>query len=118
MIIHAQTNIQITFGYHKQNFTLKEIDKIVQRDNFGYGLEKDIEAIQSLYDLLKDALLYLPPLHSIIVIADHEIMIISSHNWLSNKGASTQTKQETSCTIHDKEAINYVIERFFEKDIY
>ena len=51
----------------------------------------------------------------ILVIADHEMMIISSHNWLSNKGASTQAKQETSCTIHEKEAINYVIERFFEK---
>lgn len=110
--------IQITFGYHKQNFTLKEIDKIVQRDNFGNGLAKDIEAIQSLYNLLKDALLYRPPLHSKIVIVDHEIMIIGSHNWLSNKGASTQAKQETSCIIHDKEAINYVIERFFEKDIY
>lgn len=110
--------IQITFGYHKQNFTLKEIDKIVQQDNFGHGLDKDIEAIQSLYDLLKDALLYLPPLHSKIVIVDREIMIIGSHNWLSNKGASTQAKQETSCIIHDREAINYVIERFFEKDIH
>lgn len=106
-------NVQICFGYHKTDYTLSYIEDIVKRDNYGKGTDRDIEAITNLYKLLKDKLTYAPPIHSKIVIIDNEIMILGSHNWLSNGGKYKYAKEESSCVMYNKDAIDHILRRFF-----
>ncbi|WP_373127445.1 AAA domain-containing protein [Dielma fastidiosa] len=112
LLLNEKKEVNISFGYHKTNYDLSNIAAIVKRDNYG-SEEKDIKSIQELHDLIKDHLEYIPPIHCKILIIDDRIMIIGSHNWLSNSGKAINAKDEISCIIYDKNMIQYVKERYF-----
>ncbi|OXM13941.1 AAA domain-containing protein [Paenibacillus herberti] len=105
-------DIRIGFGYKPSKLTLADIDKIVQLDNFGSGLEKTRDAVESLLGILGDRLAYVPPIHSKILLIDDQFLFIGSHNWLSNKGR--QNRDEISCLLMKREAIKYVQEQYLE----
>ncbi len=105
-------SICICFGYNKTNYNLNEIEKIVERDNFGKNTDKDVETIKMIYSELSDKLKYIPPIHSKVLIIDDILMIIGSHNWLSNSGKQRQEKDEVGCIITDTKAINYIKKRY------
>ena len=105
-------SIYICFGYNKTNYDLNEIEKIVSKDNFGKNTKKDVETIKMIYGELSDKLKYIPPIHSKVLIIDDIIMIIGSHNWLSNNGKQCQAKDEVGCVITDTNAINYIKKRY------
>lgn len=111
-LIESGKEIQICFGYKPTRYNLSEIEKIVNYDNFGKGLDKDIKSIEKLYELLKDKLHYVPPIHSKILIIDNKRMILGSHNWLSNKGTSSMKRDEISCIIYDENAIGFIQNRY------
>lgn len=104
--------VKICFGFNKTNFTLNQIDKIVERDNFGKGVVFDEKAIEELKNILKDDLRYQSPLHSKILIIDDEFMVVGSHNWLSNRGEHASAKDEMGCLVYDKSAIEFVNSRY------
>lgn len=106
--------VEICFGYNKTHYSLSEIDKIVEKDNFGSYSEKTIQAIQELHTLLNNNLSYTPPIHTKVLIIDEKFMILGSHNWLSNKGAYKNSKDELSCLVCDPEAIQFVIRRYYD----
>lgn len=108
--------VKICFGYNKTKYTIEQIDKIVERDNFGKNKESHKKAIKELREILKDDLKYCPPLHSKILIVDNEFMVIGSHNWLSNRGMHVSAKDEMGCLIHDKSAIEFVNHRYALSD--
>ena len=91
---------------------MNEIEKIVERDNFGKNTDKDVETIKMIYSELSDKLKYIPPIHSKVLIIDDILMIIGSHNWLSNSGKQRQEKDEVGCIITDTKAINYIKKRY------
>ena len=102
----------ICFGYNKTKYTLDQVEKIVEVDNFG-DKPGHLEAINKLKDALKENLKYSPPIHTKALIIDEEFMLIGSHNWLSNSGGRKNAKDEISCVIIDKEMIEYVKRRYF-----
>lgn len=104
--------ITICFGYNKTDYNLDDIERIVKKDNFGGGLEKDIDVIRKIHELLEEKLKYIPPIHSKVLIVDDILMIIGSHNWLSNKGGYPSSKDEVSCIIYDQDAIKYIKRRY------
>lgn len=104
--------VKICFGYNKTNYTLDQIEEIVERDNFGNQKEYHKKAIEELRHILKDDLKYCPPLHSKILIVDNEFMVIGSHNWLSNRGRQVSAKDEMGCLIYDESAIEFVNNRY------
>lgn len=108
--------VKICFGYNKTNYTLEQIDEIVERDNFGQYKEHDKKAIKELRNILKDDLKYCPPLHSKIFMVDDEFMVIGSYNWLSNRGEHVNAKDEIGCFISDKSAIEFVNHRYLLND--
>lgn len=110
--IERGVDIRIGFGYKPSKFTLADIDKIVQLDNFGSGLEKTQEAIEELFRILQDQLAYVPPIHSKILLVDYQFLFIGSHNWLSNKGR--QKRDEISCLLTKQESIEYVRKQYLE----
>lgn len=112
MLKNDNKEICICFGYKKTNYDLNDIEKIVKTDNYGHGLEKDMDVIREIYFLLGEKLKYIPPIHSKILIIDDTLMIIGSHNWLSNKGFGHSTRDEVSCIIYDKSAIEYIKRRY------
>lgn len=108
--------VKICFGYHKTDYTINQIDKIVETDNFGNGKEEHTRAIQELKNVLEENLKYSPPLHSKILIVDDEFMVIGSYNWLSNYGKRVNVKDEIGCLIYDKQAIEFVNRRYGLKE--
>ncbi|OPX42466.1 viral (superfamily 1) RNA helicase [Ruminiclostridium hungatei] len=102
----------ICFGYHKTNYTLEQVDKIVEKDNFGDNAGS-MYAINKLKEVLKEDLKYIPPIHTKALIIDDEFMLIGSHNWLSNSGSRNNAKDEISCVVVNKEMIEYVKRRYF-----
>ena len=104
--------IKICFGHHKADYTLDEIDKIVNKDWSWEQKEKHIRAIEELKKVIEADLQYQPPLHSKILIIDDEFMIITSHNWLSNSGKGKNPKDEVGCLIYDKSAIEFINKRY------
>lgn len=104
--------VKICFGYHKTNYTLDELEKIVNTDCFGNQREDNKTAILELRNVLGEDLLYMPPLHSKILIIDDEFMIVTSYNWLSNSGKAREPRDEVGCLIFDKSAIGFVNERY------
>lgn len=104
--------IKICFGHHKADYTLDEIDKIVNKDWSWEQKEKHIRAIEKLRNIIEADLQYQPPLHSKILIIDDEFMIITSHNWLSNSGKGENPKDEVGCLIYDKSAIEFINKRY------
>jgi phosphatidylserine/phosphatidylglycerophosphate/cardiolipin synthase-like enzyme len=105
------SNIKIMFGYKETNFSLDELEKIVNKDNHSYSnKEETILALKKLRDILKDNLEYKPPLHTKILLIDDQLLFIGSHNWLSNQGRGE--REEISTLVTDKQAINYVKKRF------
>ena len=110
--INNNNQFGICFGYNKTKYTLDQIEKIVEVDNFG-DKEGHIEAINMLKDTIKENLKYSPPIHTKALIIDEEFMLIGSHNWLSNSGSRKNAKDEISCIIIDKEMIDYVKRRYF-----
>lgn len=110
--INDNNQFDICFGYNKTKYTLDQVEKIVEADNFG-DKEGHIEAIKKLRDIIKGNLRYSPPIHTKALIIDEEFMLIGSHNWLSNSGSRKNAKDEISCIIMDKEMIDYVKRRYF-----
>lgn len=100
----------ICFGYNKSNYTLDQIDKIVEKDNF-QDIEGSYNSIKNLKDILNDNIKYMPPIHTKALIIDDEYMLIGSHNWLSNSGGNN--RDEISCIVCDQEMIEYVKKRYF-----
>ncbi|MEB9896432.1 AAA domain-containing protein [Bacillus cereus] len=104
-------DIRIRFGYSRTNYTLNDIDKIVEKDNFNYKNKETLKvALKELHSQLGQNLVYMPPLHSKVLLIDNKILFIGSHNWLSNQGKST--REEISYLITDRQAIAYVRMRF------
>lgn len=110
--IDRGVDIRIGFGYRPSKFTLADIDKIVQLDNFGGELEKTCEAIKELFNMLQNRLTYVPPIHSKILLVDDQFLFIGSHNWLSNKGR--QNRDEISCLLINRDSIDYVQKQYLE----
>jgi len=111
---NRKVDITIMFGYNSTKFDVNQVGKIVGADNMDYSKEKDIVAIEKLYALLGESFIYNPPLHIKCLIVDNEIMIIGSHNWLSNSGKmQNKSKDEISCFIYDKNMIRYVKDKYF-----
>ncbi|MNY05998.1 Cardiolipin synthase A [compost metagenome] len=110
--LNRGVDIWIGFGYKPSKFTLEEIDKIVQLDNFGSNLENTREAIEGLFGMLKDQLAYVPPIHSKILLVDDQFLFIGSHNWLSNKGK--RNRDEISCLLTKRESVEYVRKQYLE----
>jgi len=102
----------VCFGYHKTNFTLEQVDKIVEKDNFGDNAGS-MYSINKLKEVLNKDLKYMPPIHTKALIIDDEFMLIGSHNWLSNSGSRKNAKDEISCVVVNKEMIEYVKRRYF-----
>jgi phosphatidylserine/phosphatidylglycerophosphate/cardiolipin synthase-like enzyme len=113
----ASDQYEICFGNHASKFTLEEIDQIVMLDNKRSNSFVDIETLKAhlkeLRIILGSGLVYKPPLHTKALIIDDEFMIIGSHNWMSNTGQGTDSKDEISCIITDKDMIDYVKGRYF-----
>lgn len=111
------TKYEICFGYHSSVFSLDEIDKILELDNNKSNTYVDLEIlrenINELISIIGSSLIYKPPLHTKAVIIDDEFMIIGSHNWLSNSGASKEAKDEISCIVTNKDMIEYIKDRYF-----
>jgi superfamily I DNA and/or RNA helicase len=106
-----QVDIRVRFGYSSSKLTLNEIDKIVERDNFHYGNKEAIKiALKELYSKLGQNLVYMPPLHTKVLLIDNKILFIGSHNWLSNPGKIA--REEISYLITNKQTIAYVKHRF------
>lgn len=110
--INNNNYVGICFGYNKTKYTLDQVEKIVEVDNFG-DKEGHVEAIKNLKDIIKENLKYFPPIHTKALIIDEEFMLIGSHNWLSNSGSRKNAKDEISCIIIDKVMIDYVKRRYF-----
>ncbi|PFO12692.1 hypothetical protein COJ70_24290 [Priestia megaterium] len=105
--------VRIIFGYNKTNYTLKEIDKIVKSDYPGHkNPDKVEESIQKIRILLASQLIYKPPMHTKLVLIDDEVLVIGSHNWLSNRGSSENAKEEISCIISNPNYIKYIKEAY------
>jgi phosphatidylserine/phosphatidylglycerophosphate/cardiolipin synthase-like enzyme len=102
----------LCFGYNKTKYTLENIEKIVDVDNFG-DKAGSMESIKKLKETLNENLKYSPPIHTKALIIDDEFMLIGSHNWLSNSGSRKNAKDEISCVLVDKEMIEYVKRRYF-----
>ncbi|MFF2089848.1 AAA domain-containing protein [Paenibacillus sp. NPDC058174] len=106
-----QVDIRVRFGYSSSKLTINEIDKIVERDNFSYGNKESIKtALKELHGQLGQNLVYMPPLHTKVLLIDNKILFIGSYNWLSNPGKLA--REEISYLITDKQAIDYVKQRF------
>lgn len=105
-------SITICFGYNKTGFNLHDLQEIVKKDNSVENIEKDVFAIEKLYQKLGNKLKYIPPIHSKVLIIDDLFMIVGSHNWLSNSGKQANIKDEVSCIITDLNAINYIKKRY------
>lgn len=110
--INNNNQFCICFGFNKTKYTLDQVEKIVEVDNFG-DRAGHLEAINKLKEAIKENLKYSPPIHTKALIIDEEYMLIGSHNWLSNSGGRRNAKDEISCIIIDKEMIEYVKRRYF-----
>ena len=110
--INNNNQFCICFGYNKTKYTLDQVEKIVEVDNFG-DKPGHLEVINKLKNTLKENLKYSPPIHTKALIIDEEFMLIGSHNWLSNSGGRKNAKDEISCVIIGKEMIEYVKRRYF-----
>ncbi|NQX69859.1 hypothetical protein HQN90_27370 [Paenibacillus alba] len=106
-----KVDIRVRFGYQKTKFTIDDIDKIVERDNYSFS-NKDATktALKELRGIIGQGLAYTPPLHTKVMLIDNKILFIGSHNWLSNTGR--QAREEISYLITDKQAIEYVKVKF------
>jgi len=106
-----QADVRVRFGYSSSKLTLNEIDKIVERDNYSFKNKEAIKgALKELYSKLGESLVYMPPLHTKVLLIDNKILFIGSHNWLSNPGKLA--REEISYLITDQRAIEYVKKRF------
>jgi hypothetical protein len=105
----------IIFGYNNTKYTLntdEEIERIVDKDSLWKNqLNENIELIKNLKNILKDNLIYRPPLHTKAIIIDDEYLIIGSHNWLLKKGQRKNSREEVSCIIKDKGMIEFLIKK-------
>lgn len=115
--INSNVDIKICFGYKKTDFSIDEIEKIVQLDySFNdYQKQNIYESIKFLGDKLGNNLLYKPPIHTKLLLVDEKFLFIGSHNWLSNSGNTNDERDEISCILINKETIEYVKERYISK---
>ncbi|WP_270168404.1 AAA domain-containing protein [Paenibacillus sp. SYP-B4298] len=109
--MEREVDVKVRFGYTNSKLTLQEIDKIVDRDNYSFKNKEAIKvALQRLYDELDTNLVYMPPLHTKVLLVDDSLLFIGSHNWLSNPGKLL--REEISYLITNKQTIAYVKKRF------
>ena len=113
--IENNKKINIDFGYNKTNYGLSMIEDIINKNNFGKGVDKDISAVKALKKFLKENLKYIPPIHFKILLLDDRVLFVGSHNWLSNSGNGVNSKDEISCIIYDKSIIDYINTRYHLK---
>ncbi|OAO89122.1 hypothetical protein AXX17_ATUG04230 [Arabidopsis thaliana] len=106
-----KVDFKVRFGYNSSKLTLQEIDKIVDRDNYSFKNKEVIKiALKELHDRLDSNLVYMPPLHTKVLLIDDRILFIGSHNWLSNHGKLS--REEISYMITNSQTIEYVKKRF------
>jgi len=111
MAMDREVDIKVRFGYSSSKLTLQEIDKIVERDNYSFKNKEAIKiALKELYNQLDSNLVYMPPLHTKVLLVDNKILFIGSYNWLSNNGKLA--REEISYLITNRQTIEYVKERF------
>ncbi|GBF78492.1 hypothetical protein PA598K_07143 [Paenibacillus sp. 598K] len=109
--LEREVDVKVRFGYSSSKLTLQEIDKIVDRDNYSFRNKEAIKgALQRLYDELDTNLVYMPPLHTKVLLVDDSLLFIGSHNWLSNPGRLL--REEISYLITNKQTIEYVKKKF------
>ncbi|THF72802.1 AAA domain-containing protein [Cohnella fermenti] len=111
MAMARKVDIKVRIGYNSSRLTLQEIDKIVERDNYSFKNKEAIKiALKELYNRLDSNLVYMPPLHTKVLLVDDKILFIGSHNWLSNHGKLA--REEISYLITNRQTIEYVKTRF------
>lgn len=111
MAIDRNVDIKVRFGYSSSKFTLQDTDKIVERDNYSFKNKEAIKiALKRLHNQLDSNLVYMPPLHTKVLLVDDSILFIGSHNWLSNHGKLA--REEISYLITNRQTIEYVKKRF------
>lgn len=106
--------LRITFGFNKTNYSLaskEEIAKIIAKDSaYKYIEEDEVKMMMSLKQLLKDSLIYNPPLHAKILIIDEAYLVIGSHNWLNKQGKRKDSKREVSCIVKNRSMAQFIRE--------
>ncbi|MBB6635696.1 AAA domain-containing protein [Cohnella thailandensis] len=111
MAMDRKVDIKVRIGYNSSKLTLQEIDKIVERDNYSFKNKEAIKiALKELHNRLESNLVYMPPLHTKVLLVDDKILFIGSHNWLSNHGKLA--REEISYLITNSQTIEYVKKRF------
>ncbi|MNZ96091.1 hypothetical protein D3C78_1152710 [compost metagenome] len=80
--------------------------------DYAFGRKSDIElSISKLKEVLGEALQYIPPIHTKILLVDDKYLFIGSYNWLSNNGEFSK-RDEVSCLIVEASMIQYLKERY------
>ncbi|WP_179281562.1 AAA domain-containing protein [Paenibacillus sp. VTT E-133280] len=104
--------IRIGFGYRGgKGIDIHDINSIVMKD-YAFGRKSDIElSISKLKEVMGEALQYIPPIHSKILLVDDKYLFIGSHNWLSKIGKVSK-RDEVSCLIVEDSMIQYLKERY------
>ncbi|MNW47163.1 ATP-dependent RecD-like DNA helicase [compost metagenome] len=107
-----EVEIKIGFGYRGgKGITIQDINGIVMKD-YTRGNNSDIElSISKLKEVLGEALQYIPPIHTKILLVDDKYLFIGSYNWLSNNGEFSK-RDEVSCLIVEASMIQYLKERY------
>ena len=114
-LLNKDVEVKIMFGYHKKDYDLSNINKIVETDYNTKESDKVYSSIKKLYDMINDQLVYAPPLHTKLLLIDQQYLVIGSFNWLSNKGKVNQSKDELSCILTDNKYIEYVKKHYLNK---
>lgn len=109
--IGRKVAIKVRFGYSSSKLSLQDMDKIIERDNYNFKNKEAIKmALKELHTQLDSNLVYMPPLHTKVLLVDDQILFIGSHNWLSNHGKLA--REEISYMITNRQTIEYVKKRF------
>lgn len=101
--------IHIIFGYKAVKCSLADIDDLVNKD-VPWRKAAAAQVIRSLLEILGEDLVYLPPSHVKLLLADDRYLFIGSLNWLYNSGKTAQ--KEISCLVTNLDTIQYVKRRF------
>nr|WP_229522495.1 AAA domain-containing protein [Paenibacillus monticola] len=110
--MEKNVELRIGFGYKGgKGIDINDVNSIVLKD-YIYGEKSDIElSISKLKEVMGEALQYIPPIHSKILLVDDKYLFIGSHNWLSKIGKVSK-RDEVSCLIVEDSMIQYLKERY------
>lgn len=112
-ILNKGISVNICFGYTDSSYSInKDLNKIIKND-YSYGDNKKTKkAILNLKKLLNNNIVYKPPIHTKLLLADNKYLFLGSHNWLSNNGKADIDRDETGCLLTNSESINYIKEKY------